>query len=279
MDTQTLTLSPSAAARVAAIASKQAKPAILRLEVEGGGCSGFQYKFGLTEAAQGDDMIAETDGVRLVVDPVSLELVAGCVVDYRQIARRRGVQGRKSQCGLGLRLRVELLGVIRIASFNINGIKARLPRLHRMAGGNAAVGRLPPGNQDAGRGLSRQPSSRRSATRRSGTARRVSTASRSSRSANSRWKCGAVSTAIPKTSIRAISRPMSSVCASPASICPTATRSPARSSTTNCAGWSGCAARMAEIAAEEVPAVVLGDFNVIPEDKDVWSVQAMATMP
>ena len=82
MDTQTLTLSPSAAARVAAIASKQAKPAILRLEVEGGGCSGFQYKFGLTETAQGDDMIAETDGVRLVVDPVSLELVAGCVVDY-----------------------------------------------------------------------------------------------------------------------------------------------------------------------------------------------------
>ena len=82
MDAQTLTLSPSAAARVAAIAGKQAKPAILRLEVEGGGCSGFQYKFGLTDAAESDDMIAETDGVRLVVDPVSLELVAGCVVDY-----------------------------------------------------------------------------------------------------------------------------------------------------------------------------------------------------
>jgi iron-sulfur cluster insertion protein len=82
MEAQSLTLSPSAAARVAAIASKQAKPAILRLEVEGGGCSGFQYKFGLADAAESDDMIAETDGVRLVVDPVSLELVAGCVVDY-----------------------------------------------------------------------------------------------------------------------------------------------------------------------------------------------------
>jgi iron-sulfur cluster insertion protein len=82
MDAQTISLSPSAAARVATIASRQDKPAILRLEVEGGGCSGFQYKFGLAEAVQGDDAIAETDGVRLVVDPVSLELVAGCVVDY-----------------------------------------------------------------------------------------------------------------------------------------------------------------------------------------------------
>lgn len=77
-----ITLSPSAAARVAAIAAKQTKPAILRLSVEGGGCSGFQYKFGLADAADSDDVVSETDGVRLVVDPVSLDLVAGCVVDY-----------------------------------------------------------------------------------------------------------------------------------------------------------------------------------------------------
>ena len=76
------TLSPSAAARVAAIAAKQTKPAILRLSVEGGGCSGFQYKFGLADAPDTDDIIAETDGVRLVIDPVSLDLVAGCMVDY-----------------------------------------------------------------------------------------------------------------------------------------------------------------------------------------------------
>jgi iron-sulfur cluster assembly accessory protein len=82
MDAPTLTLSPSAAARVAAIAIKQGKPAILRLSVEGGGCSGFQYQFGLTEAPEGDDLVTETDGVRLVVDPVSLDLVAGCVVDF-----------------------------------------------------------------------------------------------------------------------------------------------------------------------------------------------------
>jgi len=77
-----ITLSPSAAARVAAIAAKQAKLAILRLSVEGGGCSGFQYKFGLADSLDEDDVISETDGVRLVVDPVSLDLVAGCVVDY-----------------------------------------------------------------------------------------------------------------------------------------------------------------------------------------------------
>jgi iron-sulfur cluster assembly accessory protein len=82
MDAPTLTLSPSAAARVAMIAAKQGKPAILRLSVEGGGCSGFQYQFDLAEAADAEDLVSETDGVQLVVDPVSLELVAGCTVDF-----------------------------------------------------------------------------------------------------------------------------------------------------------------------------------------------------
>lgn len=82
MNAQTLTLSPAAASRIAAIAAKQAKPAILRLSVEGGGCSGFQYQFGLAEAPDADDLVTETDGVRLVVDPVSLDLVAGCTVDF-----------------------------------------------------------------------------------------------------------------------------------------------------------------------------------------------------
>ena len=77
-----LTLTASAAKRVAAIAARQAKPAILRLSVEGGGCSGFQYKFDLAEGAEADDSVSETDGVRLVVDPVSLDLVAGSTVDF-----------------------------------------------------------------------------------------------------------------------------------------------------------------------------------------------------
>ncbi|MBR0551161.1 iron-sulfur cluster insertion protein ErpA [Stakelama marina] len=75
-------LTEAAAARVAMIAEKQGKPAILRLSVEGGGCSGFQYRFGLAEQPEGDDNIAETDGVRLVVDSVSMDLVRGCSVDF-----------------------------------------------------------------------------------------------------------------------------------------------------------------------------------------------------
>lgn len=77
-----IALTPAAAARVAAIAVRQNKPAILRLSVDGGGCSGFQYKFEFADAADADDTIAETNGVRLVVDSVSLDLVRGCAVDY-----------------------------------------------------------------------------------------------------------------------------------------------------------------------------------------------------
>ena len=79
---ETLSLTPAAAKRVAWIAQKQSKPAILRLSVEGGGCSGFQYKFDLSGAADVDDSISETDGVQLVVDPISLDLVAGSTVDF-----------------------------------------------------------------------------------------------------------------------------------------------------------------------------------------------------
>ena len=77
-----ISLSPAAAGRVAAIAAKQGRPAILRLSVDGGGCSGFQYRFGFADAAEPDDAVAETDGVRLVVDSVSLDLVRGAQVTY-----------------------------------------------------------------------------------------------------------------------------------------------------------------------------------------------------
>lgn len=77
-----LTLTPAAADRIGLIARKQGRPAILRLSVEGGGCSGFQYKFDLADAAEADDSVSETAGVKLVVDPVSLELVDGSTVDF-----------------------------------------------------------------------------------------------------------------------------------------------------------------------------------------------------
>ena len=75
-------LTENAAKRVAAIAGRQSKPAILRLAVDGGGCAGFTYKFELAEAAEAGDTVAETGGVKLVVDPTSLDLVRGAAVDF-----------------------------------------------------------------------------------------------------------------------------------------------------------------------------------------------------
>jgi iron-sulfur cluster assembly accessory protein len=81
-DAPDIALSPAAAQRVAAIAAKQGKPAMLRLSVDGGGCAGFQYVFGLADAVAEDDITAVRDGVTLVVDSVSLDLVRGAMVDY-----------------------------------------------------------------------------------------------------------------------------------------------------------------------------------------------------
>ena len=105
-----ITLSPAAAARVRWIANRKGEAeAALRLAVDGGGCSGFTYRFGLAEGIDAEDIVTETDGVKLVVDPVSIDLVRGLYRRFCRFARRVVVQGRKSQRGLGLRLRVELL--------------------------------------------------------------------------------------------------------------------------------------------------------------------------
>ena len=76
-----ISLTNSAARRVAAIAAKQGKAAVLRLSIDGGGCAGFSYKFALGEI-EADDVRALNDGVTLVVDPVSLGLVDGSCVDF-----------------------------------------------------------------------------------------------------------------------------------------------------------------------------------------------------
>ena len=79
--TEHIQLTEAAAKRVAAIASRQKKAAILRLSVDGGGCAGFTYKFELGEIEEGD-AVAETGGVQLIVDPISLDLVQGSAVDF-----------------------------------------------------------------------------------------------------------------------------------------------------------------------------------------------------
>jgi iron-sulfur cluster assembly accessory protein len=77
-----ITLTENAAKRVAWIAERQSKPAVLRLAVDGGGCAGFTYKFDLADRQEADDAVAETHGVKLIVDPISLELVRGSAVDF-----------------------------------------------------------------------------------------------------------------------------------------------------------------------------------------------------
>lgn len=78
----TVNLTEAAAKRVASIAERQGKAPVLRLAVEGGGCSGFQYKFALADAPEANDSVATRNGVSLIVDPTSLDLIAGAEVDY-----------------------------------------------------------------------------------------------------------------------------------------------------------------------------------------------------
>ena len=100
-----IALTQSAAARVAAIAARQGKPPILRLSVEGGGCAGFSYKFGLAEEIEAEDLAAACDGVTLVVDEMTHDLVKGGAVDYVESLGGAAFQVRNpnaaSGCGCG----------------------------------------------------------------------------------------------------------------------------------------------------------------------------------
>ena len=100
-----ITLTENAAKRVAAIAARKDAPAILRLAVDGGGCAGFTYSFELVETAEEDDAVAETGGVKLVVDPASLDLVRGSAVDFVEdlggAAFRVTNPNAQSGCGCG----------------------------------------------------------------------------------------------------------------------------------------------------------------------------------
>ncbi|HEX8526812.1 iron-sulfur cluster insertion protein ErpA [Allosphingosinicella sp.] len=100
-----IALTPAAAARVAAIAGKQGRKPILRLAVDGGGCAGFQYRFGLAEEVEAGDLAVDQDGVTLVVDEMTLDLVRGGSVDFVESLGGAAFQVRNpnaaSGCGCG----------------------------------------------------------------------------------------------------------------------------------------------------------------------------------
>ncbi|MBX9461282.1 MAG: iron-sulfur cluster insertion protein ErpA [Brevundimonas sp.] len=77
-----LTLSDSAAARLAKLAETEGRPVMLRVAVDGGGCSGFQYRFELVEAAEPDDLRIETAGQAALVDPVSLPFLKNSEIAF-----------------------------------------------------------------------------------------------------------------------------------------------------------------------------------------------------
>jgi iron-sulfur cluster assembly accessory protein len=81
MSEPSITLSERAARRIVEILQAE-DAALMRVSVEGGGCSGFQYRFDLVQEGAPDDVLVERDGARVVVDPVSLGFVHGAEIDF-----------------------------------------------------------------------------------------------------------------------------------------------------------------------------------------------------
>jgi iron-sulfur cluster assembly accessory protein len=106
MTSPDLTLSASAAQRIHAIGQTEGRTLMLRVAVEGGGCSGFQYQFDLVDAAQADDLRIERDGATAVVDEMSLALLKGSEIDF--VDELAGAEFKvrnpnaKSSCGCGV---------------------------------------------------------------------------------------------------------------------------------------------------------------------------------
>lgn len=104
--TTDVTLSSAAAARIRALSEAEGREVMLRVAVEGGGCSGFQYEFGLVGDTAEDDLVVEHDGARALVDVVSLALLKGSEIDYVDELVGAQFQVRnpnaKSSCGCGV---------------------------------------------------------------------------------------------------------------------------------------------------------------------------------
>jgi iron-sulfur cluster assembly accessory protein len=75
-------LTKSAAVRVAEILRDEPPGSVLRVGVDGGGCSGFQYTYEITQARDADDLILEEAGATVVIDPISLDFLRGCRIDF-----------------------------------------------------------------------------------------------------------------------------------------------------------------------------------------------------
>ena len=101
-----VTLSESAAARIRAIGATEGRTLMLRVAVDGGGCSGFQYRFDLVDAVEAEDLRIERDGAVALIDDISLGLLKGSEIDF--VDELAGAEFRvrnpnaKSSCGCGV---------------------------------------------------------------------------------------------------------------------------------------------------------------------------------
>lgn len=103
---QNFSLSESAARRIIELREHEKKPGLMiRIAVDGGGCSGFQYRFDFAEAANDDDRLFERDGAVVVIDEVSLDLLAGGELNFVEEMMGRYFEVRnpnaQSSCGCG----------------------------------------------------------------------------------------------------------------------------------------------------------------------------------
>lgn len=82
LSTEGVGVTESAVRRIAAILATEPPQSVLRVSVEGGGCSGFQYKFDITREREADDIVIAGEGATVVIDPVSLEYMSGSHIDF-----------------------------------------------------------------------------------------------------------------------------------------------------------------------------------------------------
>ena len=99
-------LASSAARRLAKLSQVEGRALMLRVAVDGGGCSGFQYRFELVETAEDDDLRVQTDGQTVLIDPVSIPFLKGSEIAY--VDELAGAQfvvrnpNAASSCGCGV---------------------------------------------------------------------------------------------------------------------------------------------------------------------------------
>jgi len=82
MSEPSITLSASAAKRIVELVTEDTAASLFRVSVEGGGCSGFQYRFELASDTAPDDILIKRDGATVAIDPVSADYVQGSEIDF-----------------------------------------------------------------------------------------------------------------------------------------------------------------------------------------------------